>query len=264
MIPRLHWFELEDQSWFPATIRDLATDYLHFIESTFALHRPVVALLGEALRATGSKKVIDLCSGGSGPIAALQEALVREGLDVRFTLTDRFPNVSAFRRAEAKSEGRISFVTEPVDARQVPAHLEGFRTMFNSFHHFRPADAAAILRNATQAGQPIGIFEIPERKLPIIAVFVFTPLLVALATPFIRPFRWRRLLWTYLLPLVPLTCLWDGIVSQLRAYTVTELDRLTEGLAAGTYIWRAGKVSLPSTPGHVTYLMGYPREADET
>lgn len=32
-IPRLHLFELTDQSWFPATIRDLVTDYLHFIET---------------------------------------------------------------------------------------------------------------------------------------------------------------------------------------------------------------------------------------
>ncbi len=259
LIPRLHCFELEDQSWFPAVIRDLATDYLHFIETTFGLHRPVVALLGDALRATESHHVIDLCSGGSGPISALQQALAVEGLDVRFTLTDRFPNLSAFRRAEAGSQGRITFVAEPVDAREVPAHLNGFRTIFNSFHHFRPTDATAILRNAAQAGQPIGVFEIPERALPVIASFVLTPLLVALATPFIRPFRWRRLLWTYLVPLVPLTCLWDGIVSQLRAYTVAELDRLAEGLAAERYIWRAGRVPIPSSHGHVTYLMGYPR-----
>ena len=44
-IPRLHLFELEDQPWFPAAIRDLATDYLHFMETTFAMHRPVVPLL---------------------------------------------------------------------------------------------------------------------------------------------------------------------------------------------------------------------------
>lgn len=258
LIPRLHCFELEDQAWFPAVIRDLATDYLHFIETIFGLHRPVVALLSEALRATESLHVIDLCSGGSGPILALQQALAAQGLDIRFTLTDRFPNLAAFRQAEAASQGRITFVMEPVDAREVPAHLRGFRTIFNSFHHFRPTEARAILRNAAQAGQPIGIFEIPERALPVIAAFVFTPLLVVLATPFIRPFQWRRLLWTYLVPLVPLTCLWDGIVSQLRAYTVAELDGLTQGLAPSDYLWRAGRVRFPSLPGHVTYVLGYP------
>jgi hypothetical protein len=40
VIPRVHWFELEDQSWFPATIHDLATDYRHFIECLMGFPRP--------------------------------------------------------------------------------------------------------------------------------------------------------------------------------------------------------------------------------
>ena len=55
---------------------------------------------------------------------------------------------------------------------------------------------------------------------------LLTPFAVWLMTPFMRPFRWSRLLLTYPLPLVPLTCLWDGIVSQLRAYTADELVEL--------------------------------------
>lgn len=35
-LPRLQLFELEDLTWFPHTIRDLATDYLHFMETRFA------------------------------------------------------------------------------------------------------------------------------------------------------------------------------------------------------------------------------------
>jgi len=96
----------------------------------------------------------------------------------------------------------------------------------------------------------------------VILPVVFTPLFVALATPFIRPFRWGRLFWTYVVPLVPLTCLWDGLVSQLRAYTVEELDRLTGDLAPDSYQWRTDRVPIPSTPGHVTYLFGYPSNGE--
>jgi hypothetical protein len=259
LIPRLHLFELEDQPWFPAGIRDLATDYIHFIEITFRLHRPVVALLARTLRATKSAQVIDLCSGGGGPIPALQEALAADGLDVRFTLTDRFPNLPAFHWAETMSKGRINFVAQPVDARAVPKDLKGVRTIFNSFHHFRPTDAMAVLRDATNARVPIAVFEIPERTPLVILLTLFTPVFVALATPFIRPFRWPRLLWTYVLPLVPLTCLWDGMVSQLRAYTVEELRRLGQGASPDTYEWQTGQAPISSTPGHVTYLLGYPR-----
>ena len=261
-LPRLHLLELEDQTWFPSVIRDLATDYLHFMEVTFRLDRPVVAPLAEALRAAKAESLVDLCSGGAGPIPLLQAGLREQGLDLRVTLTDRFPNLEAFRRAAAASNGSIGFVAEPVDARAVPRELRGFRTLFNSFHHFEPTDARAILRDAVDAGQPIGIFEVPERKVLLILPLLFTPLYVLLATPFIRPFRWRRLLWTYLLPLVPLTCLWDGVVSQLRAYTLAELEALAAAVAPDDYTWRAGSVPIGATPGRLTFLWGHPRRAE--
>jgi hypothetical protein len=44
-LPRLQLVELEDLTWFPPTIRDLATDYLQFMETRFALHKPIVPLL---------------------------------------------------------------------------------------------------------------------------------------------------------------------------------------------------------------------------
>lgn len=255
---RWHLFELEDQPWFPAVVRDLATDYLHFIETQFSLHRSIAPVLAEALRRTGSTTLVDLCSGGAGPIPSLLKNLDAEGLTVRATLTDRFPNVAALDRTRALSHGRITYVAEPVDARSVPERLEGFRTMFNGFHHFRPSDAVAILRSAAAAGQPIGIFEISRRTFRTILPLVLMPIFVWAGTPFMRPFLWRRLFWTYLVPLVPLTCLWDGLVSQLRAYTPDELEALGR-MADPAAEWHAGFVPIGTTPGLATYLLGYPR-----
>jgi hypothetical protein len=259
---RLHLFELEDQSWFPTVVRDLATDYLHFIETRFALHRSIAPVLAEALRRTNSDALIDLCSGGAGPIPSLLTDLDAEGISVTATLTDRYPNIPALDRVRALSQGRITYVAEPVDARTVPERLKGFRTMFNAFHHFHPADAVAILHSAAAGGQPIGIFELSRRKAWTLILLTFmTPLSVWIATPFMRPFLWRRLLWTYLLPMVPLTCWWDGIVSQLRAYTPAELEQLgrqADPLAE----WHAGLVPIGRTPGTATYLLGYPASID--
>ena len=258
MIPRLHLFELEDLEWFPSRLRDFGTDYIHFLETRFKMHKSIVPLLGDALRRTGCRKVVDLCSGGSGPVANIAKDLAGEGLHVQFTLTDRFPNIAAFERIVSESEGRVTYSRDPVNALEVPCDLVAFRTIFNAFHHFRPDTARAILSDAVAAGQPIAIFEIPERAWHTILPMFLTPLVVWLTTPFIRPFSWLRLLFTYLIPIVPIYSLWDGVVSQLRAYRVSDLLKMTEGLGEGAYEWRAGWAPIPSIRGKVTWLIGLP------
>ncbi len=155
----------------------------------FALHRPVVPLLRDALRRSNTAHVVDLCSGGGGPVLAVYQALVSDGNTVSFTLTDKYPNLAAFRRLSALYPAGISYVTDSVDAINMPEKLAGFRTMFNAFHHFAPASARAVLRCAVEARQPIGIFEISERALATIIPLWFTPLFVAIASPFIRHFN---------------------------------------------------------------------------
>ena len=157
------------------------------------LHRPVVPLLRDLLERTGSERIVDLCSGGSGPLLAVVRELRESGLEVR-----------------------------------------------------------------AGARQPIAVFEIPERTLSVVLSTLLAPFMVLVATPFIRPFRWGRLVYTYLLPLVPLTCLWDGVVSQLRAYTPDELDRLADDVSM-EYAWASGKVAVGGLPARLTYLIGHPQ-----
>lgn len=261
-IPRLHLFELEDQAWFPSVIRDLSTDYLHFVQTRLDLHRPAGRLLAKAMRATGSNHVIDLCSGGGGPVPALARMLIDEGVAATFTLTDQFPNLGAFTERAWEAPGQIRFEPLPVDARAASRMGSGFRTLFNGFHHFRPADALLVLRDAAEAGQPIAVFEISERSAQrIIPMLLLTPGMVLLATPFIRPFTWSRLIWTYLLPAVPLACWWDGVISQLRAYTPAEMESLTGAVGVEGYRWQVGQAPLEGAPGSITYLLGYPEAA---
>ena len=255
VLPRLQLFELEDLAWFPCIVRDYATDYLQYVQSRLRLHEPVVPFIERVLQRHPTSRIVDLCSGGAGPLLAILAALQERGLAVSVTLTDRFPNLEAFERARQAAGESLDYVREPVDARSVPSELVGLRTIFNAFHHFDPHDAATVLQDAVAAGQPIAIFELPERTTRVILQTLLAPLMVLLATPFIKPFRWRRLLLTYVVPAVPLTCLWDGIVSQWRAYTPAELERLGAA-AAADYDWTAGQVGVRSLPARVTYLVG--------
>jgi hypothetical protein len=42
---------------------------------------------------TGTLNVVDLCSGRGELVLSLYEVLTSEGIDVEFTLTDKFPNL---------------------------------------------------------------------------------------------------------------------------------------------------------------------------
>src|SRR2546428_135033 len=80
-----------------------------------------------------------------------------------------------------------------------------------------------LLADAVYQRQGIGVFEAGQRSLLAIMLTLLAPLVLLVVTPLIRPFRWSRLLWTYLIPLVPMVTLFDGLVSCLRIYSVQEL-----------------------------------------
>jgi len=172
------------------------------------------------------------------------------GFDVPVVLTDKYPN----RLAQS---GSLPFHGVPVNATAVPAQLDGFRTLFTSFHHFRPGEARAILADAVRRGQGIGVFEISRRAPLEIAVIALTWLAVLALVPFIRPLRWSRLVWTYLLPVLPIVGVFDGVVSCLRTYSPAELRELLRGL--DTYDWEVGETRGRWSPLAVTYLVGVPK-----
>lgn len=252
---RRQLIEIEDQPWCPAVIRDGATDYLQFVLDVGQPYGVIAPRLATALRRAGASRVVDLCSGGGGPWAKLLP-LVRDqadGAPAAVLLTDLYPSRSAAQLAG----GDLRVAARPVDATQVPAELRGFRTLFTSFHHFAPASAARILRDAVAAGEGIGIFEVTERRFGALLAMLLVPLVILLGTPAIRPFRWSRLFWTYVLPAIPLVGLLDGTVSCLRSYTVAELGAMAAPLAG--YAWEAGQEKARHLPLRVTYLIGVPR-----
>lgn len=251
---RIHLFEFEDQPWFPGFLRDYGTDFLQFLSNKTKLYKPVLPVIKKGLEYSGTNRIVDLGSGGGGGLLWLNSELRKDIPDLKITLTDYYPNLPAFEFTKRKADN-FEYYARPVDARSVPSGLKGLRTLFLSLHHFEPADARLILQNAVEANSPIAVFEAQERSIPSILAMLFSPMSVWLTTPFIRPFKWGRILFTYLLPIVPLFVLWDGVVSSLRTYSVKEMQGLIDGVTDGNlYTWEIGKVK--SGPGVVLYLLG--------
>jgi hypothetical protein len=260
---RKQWVEIHDQHWFPNSLRNLVTDTLQFVWNFFDIYRPIVPRLRKALEAAGTHRVLDLCSGGGGPWLRLHRGFEEERFPVDICLTDKYPNAEAFEHTGTASETKIVYHADAVDATRVPAELRGFRTLFTSFHHFPPEAARAILQDAMDHQQGVGIFEVPKRDPLTILLVIFMPIMAFVLVPLIRPFRWSRLLWTYLIPVVPLVLWFDGIMSCMRAYSPSELHELTQGLSSDGYRWEIGE-ERRGMPVTITYLIGYPSATRRT
>ncbi len=258
---RYHLFEFHELSWFPTQWRDLVTDFLSFFFRTFKPYVCVAPLLQQGLRGAATDHVVDLCSGAGAPVLSLLPTLETvDAAPASVTLTDLFPNVPAFRAAINAGGGVVACVETPVDATDVVSGLEGLRTLFTAFHHFPPREAERVLADAVRKGEGIAIFEYTERNLWLWTVpSLLIPLLVAVSTPFIRPFSWRRLLWTYVVPVVPLVAMWDGLVSNFRSYTPEELLDLASGAGGSGHRWQSGRVRSLGL-SRVTYLIGWPEQ----
>lgn len=253
--------ELHELRWFPRLWRDLLTDFMSFFARSFRPYAAIADCLHAAMLRCGDKTILDLCSGAAEPVLTVQEELARQGISVSVTITDLYPNEQVFKRLETERRPLVRCLLRSIDAVRVPPELEGFRTFFSAFHHFQPKEAALIFTDTVRTGRGIGVFEYTERSLlrwgPLI---LFMPVLVWAATPFIRPCSAARLLWTYVIPVVPLVAAWDALVSVFRSYHPDELLALARRSGDGRYQWTAGRVKTRAGL-RITYLLGVPADA---
>jgi hypothetical protein len=254
---RIHLFEFEDQQWFPGFLRKYVTDFLYFLSLKAGVFKKIIPMIDEMIGKTQTDTLVDLGSGSGGGLKGLYPDLKNKIPSLKIILTDFYPNLQTVKEINKSGTG-ITYANESVDARNVPENFKGLRTMFLSFHHFRPAEARVILQNAVDRKSGLLIFESQERSFPSILAMFLSPLSVLFTTPFIRPFSAGRLLFTYLIPIVPLIVMWDGIVSSLRTYSLEEMNELVNKLEdKEKFSWETGKIK--SGPAQVLYLKIIPK-----
>jgi hypothetical protein len=217
-------------------------------------------LLARILKKTNTSNIIDLCSGSGGPMPEVVDKLTEtHGVtNVQLTLTDLYPNLSVAKKINSERESNIAYETNSVDATQVDTDLKGLRTMVSGFHHMTPANARKILESAVKSKQPICIFEISDNSYPIALWWTAFPINIIsclFITPFVRPMSWQQIVFTYLIPIIPICFAWDGAVSNARTYTLEDMDILLKGLETKDYKWEKGVLKGKSKK---LYLIGSP------
>jgi hypothetical protein len=262
---RFHLFEFTDLAWAPDFLKFHIAEIIEQIDQNAPTLDVAIDKFEIVLAKQGKKNITELCAGSGRTLIRYLKSAFADGRLNKLKITDYFPQVEEYRQLAQKYH-YVDVVSTPVDARQVPANLDGARVIVRGFHHFRPDDAKAILKSAYDKREVFAAFETPERSAHWILFISLIPsfILALIMTARIRPFRWHHLLFGYLIPIVPLMFCWDNVVSGLRAYSPEELKEMVADMNDPDYIWDIG-ILANKDPKHaikrISYIIGAPRVA---
>ncbi len=257
---RIHLFEFEDLSWFPNRIRICMTRLLVVMHKLLGTEEVLKELMIKTLKQVPRKNILDLCSGSAGPMPeVIKQIRAMEGFeDITLTLSDLYPNKELARIINEKNDPSLKYLPTSVDATKFHSEEDHCKTMICSLHHFKPEDASAVLKTAKTSGQPLLVFEISDNSFPKALWWTAIPINFLMAffiTPLVRPMSWQQLLFSYLIPIIPLCFAWDGAVSNARTYTLEDLDKLLLSAEGESYNWDKGIIKSKSKN---LFLIGLP------
>lgn len=155
------------------------------------------------------------------------------------------------------------YLKEDIQIKSIPisdfnTDTKGVYLFLNSFHQLNVKQAKEILSQIVNSKNPIIIVEGNNDSLwQVVGMTVFVPLTTLLTAPFVKPFRLTRLLFTYIIPVLPLIITIDGCIALLKLYNPKDLLELTSSINAPNYKWKADKND-NGRGGKIIYLTGKP------
>ncbi|HMR87758.1 MAG TPA: hypothetical protein PKD51_06370 [Saprospiraceae bacterium] len=203
--------ELEDFDWFPPMLRKYQMELIGILVSQFGFYHQVVKMIKRDLIKFNKAHITDLCSGSGLPAIYVHQKLTVSNL--QSTLTDKFPQqISGI-------EG-VEYLTTSVDVNDLEPEAHTYYTMFNAFHHLEYNERRQLIQKVLDNNSHLIIVEIVQPTfINVILVTLASTVGVWLLCPFIKPFDWKRLFFTYIIPLNVLTVLIDGYISILKSKT---------------------------------------------
>ena len=78
-------------------------------------------------------------------------------------------------------------------------------------------------------------------------------------SPFVRPMNWKQIVFTYLIPIIPIFYEWDGQASMPRLYAMKDIDEMLEGMGSEMYTWNQDYAYTKSGKKMGAYILGMPK-----
>lgn len=220
--------QITNASWFPDFLTRCVHEFMTWFVNQVNAAKPFMPVIEEGLQHANRIVVIDKKCG------------------------------AGFETVDRLLDNKIKRVY--VNAENFKASEEGMYLSVNSFHQFSAMEAKEILSKVSKKRYPIVVVEGNNDSLwQVFGMTVIVPLTVIITAPLVKPFRLERLIFTYLIPVLPIVTFLDGFIALFKLYAPKDLDELTTSINAENYYWRSGKID-NGRGGKVIYLIGYPLE----
>lgn len=228
---RVHIPQISNQTWFPSFLRQHIHEFMTWFVGKVGAAKPFMPIIEEGLQY--ADQIIEI------------KQTVGAGFETIIPYLD--PAISR------KTIGLDNFST----------HEKGLYVSVNGFHQLKEAEAHNLLEEIAKSRNPVALVEGNNDSLwQVFGMTIIVPLTVLLTAPFVKPFRFSRLIFTYLIPILPLVTFIDGAIALTRLYAPADLDELTGNIKESNYTWRSGKLD-NGRGGKIIYLLGYPEEEHE-
>lgn len=260
-------FEFEDQRWFPDWMRISLTRLIQVLHRLMKFDVTLARVLDEKLKVVNATSVVDLGSGAGGAMTDVFLLLRNkyQHNDLRLTLSDLYPNKTTIERIEAMQVVGLEYSKESINATKFEKVPKGLKTMINSFHHLDPTNAKKVLESAAKNQQPFFIYEMVDNKIPLLIWWLLLPfslvimiLMVLFMTPFVKPLTIKQVIFTYLIPIIPMAYAWDGQASMPRIYSMQDYSELTKGIDLTKYTFEIDYVLNSKGKKQGYYVFGKP------
>ncbi|MEM6698911.1 MAG: hypothetical protein AAF806_17240 [Bacteroidota bacterium] len=220
--------QLINQAWFPSFLRNCIHEFMTWFVNKIGAAKPFLPVIEKGLLHSKTKKIINI------------DSQVGAGFE---TLEPHLPE-------------NVEIVNIPLE--QLAAEQEGLYVQVNAFHQLSVVEARKLLTKISENGQPLAIVEGNNDSLwQVVGMTIFVPLTIILTAPFVKPFRIGRLVFTYLLPILPFVTFLDGFLALFKLYAPKDLDELVSTVNTTAYEWESGKMD-NGRGGKIIYLLGFP------
>jgi hypothetical protein len=221
-------FQFSNQKWYPSFLKRDMYEFMSWFVGKVNAAKPFLPVLEEVIGNTQTKIIINIDSKiGAGIETVLP--LLPDGTEVINVELEKFST-----------------------------HNKGMYTFINSFHQLDEKKATYYLTQIADSGNSVAVLEGNNDSLwQVVGMTIFVPLTVIISAPFVQPFRITRLIFTYLIPILPVITMLDGFLALFKLYNPNDLNELVSTIPVKNYTWKSGKAD-NGRGGKIIYLMGYP------